>query len=167
MSATNNDYVTVEMEDDFVVFLTGMRINKWWKIWKWLPVFIAMPRMCRELARRPELGMIHYRYHPGFGSMMVVQYWKSFDHLHAYASNKGCAHVPAWRDMNKAVGTNGDVGTWHETYMVKKSDYECLYVNMPDHGLGKVGNQVIAKGKMRTAKGRLGRGNDDWTELGV
>lgn len=167
MVKTNNDYVTVEMDDDFVVFLTGMRINKWWKFWKWIPVFAAMPRMCRELHARPELGMLHYRYHPGLTSMMVVMYWKSFEHLRAYAADQSCAHIPAWRALNKAVGTNGDVGTWHETYLVKKSDYECLYVNMPDHGLGNVGRQMIAKGKMRTARGRLGQGSDDWTDLNV
>jgi len=32
---------------DFVVFLIGMRINKPWKVHRWLPVFIAMPSMIR------------------------------------------------------------------------------------------------------------------------
>ena len=48
--------VTAEIEGDFVVFLIGMRINKLWKIHKWLPVFLAMPRMLRELERHPESG---------------------------------------------------------------------------------------------------------------
>ena len=30
--------VTAEIEGDFVVFLIGMRINKPWKVHKWLPV---------------------------------------------------------------------------------------------------------------------------------
>ena len=37
--------MTAEIEGDFVVFLIGMRINKPWKIHKWLPVFLAMPKM--------------------------------------------------------------------------------------------------------------------------
>ena len=40
--------VTAEIEGDFVIFLIGMRINKLWKVHKWLPVFRAMPRMIRE-----------------------------------------------------------------------------------------------------------------------
>ena len=30
---------TVKVEDPFVVFLIGMRINKMWKVHKWLPSF--------------------------------------------------------------------------------------------------------------------------------
>ena len=156
MPPTINNYMTAEMEGDFVVFLTGMRINKWWKVWKWLPVFIAMPRMNQELAKNPDYGLLHYRNHVGFPNLMVVQYWKSFEHLHAYATNKDATHLPAWKALNRAVGLNGDVGTWHETYLVKAGQYECLYVNMPPHGLGNAGKPSVAKGRTRTAKGRLG-----------
>ena len=37
--------MAAEMEGDFVVFLIGMRINKLWKVHKWLPVFLAMPKI--------------------------------------------------------------------------------------------------------------------------
>ena len=50
--------VTAEVDGPFVVFLIGMRINKFWKVWKWLPVFFAMPRMLRELEQRPESGFL-------------------------------------------------------------------------------------------------------------
>ena len=36
--------MTAKVEGDFVVFLIGMRINRLWKIHKWLPVAMAMPR---------------------------------------------------------------------------------------------------------------------------
>ncbi len=35
------------IEGDFVVFLIGMRVNYWWKVHKWWPVAMAMPRMPR------------------------------------------------------------------------------------------------------------------------
>lgn len=41
-----------------VVFLIGMRINSLWRVRAWLPVFIAMPRMLRELYRQPEPGLL-------------------------------------------------------------------------------------------------------------
>ena len=41
--------MTAEMDGEFVVFLIGMRINKPWKLHKWLPVLFAMPRMIKEL----------------------------------------------------------------------------------------------------------------------
>ena len=43
--------MSVEMEGEFVVFLIGMRVNKPWKLHKWLPVFLAMPKMLAERAR--------------------------------------------------------------------------------------------------------------------
>jgi hypothetical protein len=46
--------MTAEIDGDFVVFLIGMRVNKFWKIHKWLPVFLAMPRMLRERKRVPR-----------------------------------------------------------------------------------------------------------------
>ncbi|MEM5518611.1 DUF4188 domain-containing protein [Henriciella sp. AS95] len=147
--------VTVDMDGDFVVFLIGMRINKFWKPWKWMPVAGAMPRMITELMQKPEIGMLHARSHFGLRNVMVVQYWKSFEHLHAYAVSKEAEHLPAWKAFNKAVGANGDVGIWHETYLVPAGQYEAIYGNMPTYGLAHAGNVVDAAGRARSARGRL------------
>jgi hypothetical protein len=58
MTQINAQRMTVEVEGDFVVLLIGMRINKPWKVHKWLPVFLAMPRMLKELKNRPESGLL-------------------------------------------------------------------------------------------------------------
>ena len=50
--------MTADVDGDLVVFLIGMRINKPWKIHKWLPVFLAMPKMIKELEQRPESGFL-------------------------------------------------------------------------------------------------------------
>ena len=60
MTQINPQRMTVELEGDFVVFLIGMRINKPWKVHKWLPVFLGMPRMLKELQNRPESGFLGY-----------------------------------------------------------------------------------------------------------
>jgi len=77
MSAIVPKRVTARIEGDFVVFLIGMRINKPWKIHKWFPVFRAMPKLIRELERRPESGFLGHI----FGPTAIVQYWRSFEHL--------------------------------------------------------------------------------------
>ena len=41
-----------------VVFLIGLRVNRWWKFWQWLCAAMAMPRMLKELKTHPELGML-------------------------------------------------------------------------------------------------------------
>jgi Domain of unknown function (DUF4188) len=146
---------TAQLDGDFVVFLIGMRINKWWKFWKWVPVAMAMPRMLIELAKRPELGLLHARNVFGFPNIMVIQYWRSFEQLAAYASDRSLAHLPAWRDFNRRIASNGDVGIWHETYLVKDGAHESVYNNMPRWGLAAAGSCVPAEGQRKSAKGRL------------
>jgi hypothetical protein len=160
MSAIISERMAAEIEGDFVVFLIGMRLNRPWKVWQWMPVAAAMPRMLAELARHPELGLLHARSLGGFPNFLVVQYWRSFEHLHAYATGKTNAHLPAWQAFNQKVGSNGDVGIWHETYLVKAGQYECVYHNMPRYGLGLAGALVPATGHRLSAKGRLGRSDD-------
>ena len=137
------------------LFLIGMRINRFWKPHKWLPVATAMPRMLAELARAPDLGLLHARFQVGFTNLMVVQYWRSFAHLHRYATDRDLAHLPAWKAFNQAVASNGDVGIWHETYLVRAGEHESVYNNMPPFGLGVAGRLVPAQGRKTTAKGRL------------
>lgn len=147
--------VCAELEGDFVVFLIGMRINKPWKVWRWWPVANAMPKMLIELGRKPELGLLHARTHAGFRDILVIQYWRSFDDLEAYARNRDAAHLPAWQAFNKAVGSNGDVGIWHETYVVKSGAYENVYNNMPRFGLGMAGEIKDAIGARKDARLRM------------
>jgi hypothetical protein len=85
MAELITERVCAETEGDIVIFLIGMRINKAWKLWRWIPVLLAMPRMLRELAEHPELGMLSARGYFGFPNLMYLQYWKSPGHLQAFA----------------------------------------------------------------------------------
>jgi hypothetical protein len=146
--------VTATMEGEFVVFLIGMRFNRPWKIHRWLPVVLAMPRMLKELYRQPEMGFLSANL--WFGrTVIVVQYWRSFEALEAYALARDAAHLPAWKAFNQRVGVNGDVGIWHETYLIGPGQYENVYVNMPPFGLGEVGVRQAAVGAHRSASERL------------
>ena len=149
--------VCAEVEGEFVVFLIGMRINKLWKVWKWLPVFIAMPNILKELDAHPELGVLSARGHFGLRNFMILQYWKSAEHLQAYAHASDKVHLPAWQAFNRKVGTGGDVGIWHETYVVPQGHAESVYVNMPRYGLGLAGTLFPAKGQRASASKRLAR----------
>ena len=144
--------MTAELDGEFVVFLIGMRINKPWKLHKWLPVFLAMPRMLKELYQHPEAGFLG---HTSAG-LFIVQYWRSFDHLEAYARSHEYTHWPAWVAFNKRIGrSRGDVGIWHETYRVGPGQYETVYSGMPAVGLGKAGTLIPAGGRREEARGRM------------
>jgi hypothetical protein len=154
MTTTINARRTGRIEGEFVVFLIGMRLNRWWKIHKWLGIPLAMARMQRELMANPELGFLGAEQWFGRTTIMV-SYWRSSEHLMRYATSKTAAHLPAWRKFNETVGTNGDVGIWHETYRSRQGDFENIYVNMPPFGLGKAGNAIDATGQHARAEGRL------------
>ena len=149
-----NERVTATLDGDFVVFLIGLRINSPMKIHKWWPVLHAMPRMLEELHRHPELGFVHAEMWFSRTTIMV-QYWRSMEQLLAYAKSKTSEHLPAWQTFNKAVGTDGSVGIWHETYGASPGSFENVYVNMPEFGLGKAGTLHPAAGGRQSAAGRL------------
>ena len=152
MAAVEPRRMTAEIEGDFVVFLIGMRINKPWKIHKWWPVFASMPPMIKELEGRPESGFLGHI----FGFKVIVQYWRSFEHLEAYARSHDQKHWPAWVDFNKRVGSSrSDVGIWHETYQVRAGEYETIYSGMPPFGLGTAGKLVPIAARRESARERI------------
>jgi hypothetical protein len=151
MTKIISERMTAVRDDGVVVFLIGMRINRWWKVHRWLPVVLAMPRMLRELASRPDAGLLGAI----SGGLFMVQYWESSEKLLAYASDRSGAHFPAWADFYRRIGKNGDVGIWHETYVVPQSHFESIYVNMPAFGLGSFAKLEVAHGKRARAGDRL------------
>ena len=158
MAQIIKERMTAETDEEFVVFLIGMRINKLWKIHKWFPLTLAMPKMISELYENPDIGLISHEQWFGRTTIMV-QSWKSFEHLESYAKNKNKHHLPAWSKFNKNIGSNGDVGIWHETYLSKKGSFESVYNNMPRFGLAKAMNCVPATGKYKSANDRLNNKN--------
>lgn len=151
-----NQRMTAEIEGDFVVFLIGMRINRLWKFHKWIPVALAMPKMLKELSMNPESGFLGFQI-AGAIPPFIVQYWKSFEHLEAYAKDRMGQHYPAWKSFNMKIKSNGDVGIWHETFKVKAGEYECIYNNMPKYGLGKVGELKPVTAKKEFATDRISK----------
>ena len=142
-----------QIDGDFVVFLIGMRVNKPWKLHKWLPVATAMPRMVEELMRQPDSGFLGAQ---RLGVLSLVQYWRSFDALEKYARSTDGHHWPAWVAFNTRMGkSRGDVGIWHETYRVSAGEYEAIYSGMPPHGLGSAGRLIPARDRLESARGRI------------
>src|ERR671914_1181964 len=152
---------TARMDEPFVVFIIGMRINNFFALNKWVPTMRAMGPMLKELYQHPEKGFLggeFFLYWPGAA---LVQYWRSFEDLERFARNPDDPHLPAWRRFNQTIGTDGSVGIWHETYAVEAGHREAIYNNMPVFGLAKATEHVPAQGRLETARRRLrGGGNE-------
>jgi hypothetical protein len=146
--------MTAEIEGDFVVFLIGARLNN-----KLRPIRSVidlggrrgMKNMLDHLVAHPEKGLLAYE----MGFPTIVQYWRSFEHLEAFAKDKEDPHLEIWRQYWRRVGKSRRSGIWHETYLVRAGEYEAVYGNMPAHGLGKAG-RLVPVGAASTARGRLG-----------
>ncbi len=130
-------WVAQSPKETVVVFLIGMRVNRWRRVRSWWPAFVAMPRMLAELQQRPEAGLLAARTYWSGRSFLSVQYWRSAEQLGRYARDPGLAHQPAWSRHNRRAAATGDVGIWHETYVVPAASIESLYANMPPFALGR------------------------------
>ena len=157
MTQILRDRMTHRHTGELVVFLIGMRINRWWRPDQWLPVFRAMPRMLAELSRTPDSGLLGFRLLMGAGGPYLVQYWDSHEKLYAYASARDAEHRPAWTAFNRlARQAPGSVGIWHETFQVERA--ESLYASMPVTGLAAATASVPISSRSDRAAQRYEQG---------
>ena len=144
--------MTADVDGDFVVFLIGMRINKPWKIHKWLPVFLAMPKMIRELEQRPESGFLGHI----FGMKVIVQYWRSFDHLRpTRAARTPCTGRRGWRSTSAPATAGAMSVSGTRRISAAPGEYEAVYSGMPPHGLGTIGKLVPVSARKESARERF------------
>ncbi|WP_394174199.1 DUF4188 domain-containing protein [Guptibacillus hwajinpoensis] len=146
---------TAETNDQFTVFMIGMRINKWWAIHKWLPVLLAMPPMIKELYVNKDLGCLSLENFFSLRTTLMIQYWRSEEDLLSYA--RSAKHLKAWGNFNKKVGNNSSVGIYHETYNIPPRNFETIYGNMPKFGLAKAMNHNPITSFTTTAKQRMSK----------
>lgn len=120
----------------------------------------SMPRMLRALSEEPDKGLLGFRM-AWIGGPAAVQYWSSFDALDRFAKNPQEPHLPMWRWYNRAIKASGDVGIWHETYVVPAGKAESIYGNMPRVGLAAATTHVLIRRKGNSAAYRIGNATTD------
>jgi hypothetical protein len=144
--------MAAEIEGDFVVFLIGARLSKRHVVQSLMDLGgrRGMRHMLDYLVAHPEKGLLAYE----MGLPTIVQYWRSFEQLEAFAKDKDDPHLEIWRQYWRRVGRSTRTGIWHETYLVKAGQYEAVYGNMPPHGLGKAG-RVVPLSEASSARSRI------------
>ena len=70
------------------------------------------------------------------------------------------ANMSAWIAFYRKLGPKGEVGIWHETYLIRPGQVAAIYNNMPPFGLGTLFDLQPATGAFNTAAARLHAGED-------
>lgn len=166
MSAIRRGRQLAEIDGDFVVVLHGARISFLHPLRSWLDLGSrrgGMKAMLDHLLAHPEMGLLGYT----MGFPVMVQYWRSFEHLQAFAHSHDAVHRTTVRQyyarrLRRTRGAasaglrTAGTGIWHETFLVRAGEYEAIYTDMPVFGLGKAGRLKPARDSS-TARSRLHR----------
>jgi hypothetical protein len=83
------------------------------------------------------------------------QYWASFEALDAWSRRP--PHSEWWREALDRMRTRGDLGVYHEAFLVARRDVESIYLDCPPLGLAAFGAVAEPVGPRTTARDRLGR----------
>jgi hypothetical protein len=90
------------------------------------------------------------------GHFGVLQYWRSFDALEAWARRP--PHADWWRGAVDRMRTRRDFGIYHETFLVPRDRIEAIYLECSPVGLATFGNLGDPVGPRTNSRGRLGLG---------
>ncbi|MBV2365519.1 monooxygenase family protein [Streptomonospora nanhaiensis] len=162
MPQTQVRRTTTEPRESLTVFLLGVRVNALLRPRRWMWINRAFLAMSSELRADPALGLLHERVLPSARGVTAVQYWESTRALMDYA--RRATHSAAWQRYLREGGAGA--GVWHETYEIgapqseraeQGAGYEAVYLNMPDHGLGRALGTVPVDRSTRRALDRLAR----------
>lgn len=161
MARIHTGRFTAQPDGPVVIFLIGMRINRFWALHKWVPTATAMEPMLRTLYAHPEKGFLGAETYVRLRGPLLIQYWRSVEDLERFAQNPSDPHRAAWKRFNQAVGGDGSVGIWHETYVVAPGQYETIYANMPVFGLAAATKHVPVGKRAETARERRENGGKE------
>jgi hypothetical protein len=155
MATVRQGRYSASIDGDFVILLIGPRLNSPTRVLQSLADLggrrRGMQAMLAELMAHPEKGLLAYR----MGFPTIVQYWRSFEHLEAFARDPGDLHRPTWLEWYRR-DPRGRTGIWHETFQVHAGEYEAIYDSMPVQGLAAAGEAVPLTGSS-SARNRLHR----------
>src|SRR5947209_12434631 len=93
MSTVMAGRYTATIEGPFVVFIIGMRVNRFLAFRKWVPTAMAMGPMLKTLFQHPEKGFLGAETFFSGRSTVLIQYWRSFDDLERFARSKEEPHL--------------------------------------------------------------------------
>src|SRR5947207_5363542 len=149
-SSVERRTVDLSAYPDLVVIYLGMRVNAL----TGLKTLLGFgPKISKAVADQPDGLLLHENFvfslfplHTG-----MRQYWRDFESLEKWS--RSLPHKEWWQEF---VRNSGGTGFWHETYFIR-GGIEAVYDDMKAPvGMMKFAQVVPARGKMFSARERLG-----------
>jgi hypothetical protein len=135
----------------------GIQARKWTALPFATKLGRAIDRSAKE-AIAANAGLLHSeRFAFNMRHFGVLQYWRSYDELEQWVRRP--PHSEWWRQAIDRERTKGDLGVYHETFLVPRSAIESIYLNCEPVGLSAFGVLGEPIGPMTTSRDRLGRRN--------
>ncbi len=141
--------------------LFGLRVNRWARVWSWLPLVRALRGMLDEAAARPDDSGLLWSTRWRDGRVFtVLTYWRDMDAVMRWSQDARFRHVRDWRRYNRGrVGDSGDIGLWHEVIAIDPDGLHTIYRDMDRRGLAAATRYADAHGAhLRTMKELSRRG---------
>jgi hypothetical protein len=163
MAKVNEGRWTAEIEGDFVVFLIGARPNS---VLQLLRSFgdlggrRGMTHMLKYLSEQPEKGLLGFQ----MGFPTIVQYWRSFEHLEAFARD---ADDPPPRAMAELLASRRQVRPDRHLARDVSGARRRVRVDLREHAAdrsrqgGHVAAGRVEHGTPSVASRRVGRSGGD------
>ncbi len=147
----NRQTVDLSGYPDLVVIYLGMRVRTFGGVGKLLATGKQIQQM---VATKPDGLLLHenmvFSLLPPHVGMR--QYWRDLDALERWT--RELPHQQWWKDfLRDSAGT----GFWHETYFMR-GGMEAIYDDMKPTGMMNFAPVHQARGRMFSARTRLGRG---------
>jgi hypothetical protein len=146
---------TAVYEDGFVIYAFGLRINKPLSARAWLRAIRTTYVIRQYLRTHPERGNLGFRVALLYGGLAVITFWRSLEDVQAFSRDPEL-HLQAWTWFNRVLRETGEVGMWHEMYMVQPGEYEVIYGNMPRVGLADFAEHRPIGSTRETSLQRIG-----------
>ena len=122
----------------------------------------ATRRFAREVAQASQVaietraGLLgSERVSFGWKHVGFLQYWASFEALDTWSHTS--PHATWWKLAVERMRVKGDIGVYHEAYVVARSNVESIYLDCTGVGLSAFGVTSEPVGPKTTARDRLGR----------
>ncbi|MCJ1391814.1 hypothetical protein MMC18_004681 [Xylographa bjoerkii] len=149
-------------QSNMVLFVVGARSNH--ALGRSAPIFKEMGKYFFAMWEEAEANREQYGYlgktfplistELASGNVMItLSYWKSIEHLHAFA--RGPAHRKGWDWLNKVARHDQSLGIMHEVYSAPYGHWENVYANFRPFGFAQT-KYLVPSGK---------EGSDGATEL--